>query len=367
MSETDKNLPAPARQPEPSKPAGSGWSLWLLSLLALLAGLAAVAGAAYLWQQQQQLQARLEQLDSGLSRALDQQSSRLDEQGSQIARLTERQDSLAEQNQAQARQIDHTAQALLEAGHRDRTDWLLAEAEYLLRMANQRLTIERDIRGALQILKSADQVLHESDDPGVYPVRQALAREIMALKTLAPVDRTGLYLELEAALGLVETLTEQTLDPHRVGATDQQETPDNTTTPGWERAWTQLLDSLSKAVVIRRLDEPAKPLLSPEQSAYARLNLRLMIEQAQLGLLEGNTSLYQRSLDKARDWLNNWYDTSHAPVRTLNQVFARLSERNIAPDLPDISHSLTLLKARIEGRLGPADPPAGEADREEGS
>ena len=42
----------------------------------------------------------------------------------------------------------------------------------------------------------------------LFPVRQQLAREILALKGIADVDRTGLYLTLEAAIDSVHQLTD---------------------------------------------------------------------------------------------------------------------------------------------------------------
>ncbi len=139
---------------------------------------------------------------------------RPDRGSEQSRRLQALEDKLSEQREliaTQQRQIDHNARELLEAGNRTRTDWLLAEAEYLLRVANQRLMIEKDIRGALAALESGDEVLAESDDIGVYPVRQQLAKEILALKGIVDVDRTGLYLKLEAAIDSIHQLTDSAL------------------------------------------------------------------------------------------------------------------------------------------------------------
>ena len=46
----------------------------------------------------------------------------------------------------------------------DRDDWLLAEAQYLLRMANQRLIMANDVGAAQALLGSADTILLELDD-----------------------------------------------------------------------------------------------------------------------------------------------------------------------------------------------------------
>nr|WP_297401593.1 uroporphyrinogen-III C-methyltransferase [uncultured Marinobacter sp.] len=351
MTETTHQLPAPI--PQKSSPRPRLWPVWLMALLALIL---AVALAFWSWQQWHTHQATLQTLKN-----LQQDTAQLEElygdRGNQQSqRLQALEEKLAAQREliaTQRRQIDHNARELLEAGNRTRTDWLLAEAEYLLRIANQRLMIEKDIRGALSALQSADEVLAESDDIGVYPVRQQLAREILALKGLTGVDRTGLYLKLEAVIGSVHQLTDQALIHARAPdfATADSDNPVGTEPNALVRAWRQFTDTLQQVIVVRRMDEPVKPLLSPDQSAYARLNLQLMLEEAELAVLRGNQLLYQRALTKARAAILDWYDASHPRVKAITATLTELAERNVDPELPDISQSLDLLKERLAGRL----------------
>ncbi|BES69613.1 uroporphyrinogen-III C-methyltransferase [Marinobacter nanhaiticus D15-8W] len=352
MTESKNNLPATV-PPSSSQPRRL-WPLWLLIVITLAALVLMGLWSWHQWQQQQSLRQTISHLQSttdSLDRNYSQTGSQLD------SRLQSLQGELNEQQQLVAdmrRQIDHNAQALLDAGNRDRTDWLLAEAEYLLRIANQRLQVEQDIDGALSALQAADEVLNETDDPGTYPVRKQVAKEIMALRSIEDVDQTGLYLELEAAIDAINNLTDEALAALDTSTeNDESATREN---PGEEgntlaRGWSQIKSTLNEAIAIRRLDEPVKPLLSPQQSVYARLNMRLMLEEAQLALLRGNQTLYERALTKARDWLDTWYDGSHAPVRALRERLAELSQMDINPQLPDVSQSLNLLKARLEGRL----------------
>lgn len=366
MTETTQQLPAPPRQPEPGRPRL--WPLWLLSVLALAV---AVAVAVWNWQQWQSRQASavsLQSLQQDIRRLQDGISER---SASQEQRLQSLEDKLAAQREliaTQQRQLDHAARELLEAGHRSRTDWLLAEAEYLLRIANQRLQIEKDIRGALSALEAADEVLADSDDIGVYPVRQQLAREKLALQAIENVDRTGLYLTLEAAIDSISQLSDQALihrsAPGFTAAAASTGADTSDTGNRLQAAWEKFKQTLAQVVVIRRMDEPVKPLLSPDQSAYARLNLQLMLEEAELAVLRGNQVLYERALAKAREALATWYNPDYQPVAVLKETLAELAARNVDPDLPDISQSLHLLKQRLAGRTETPDPvpePATEA------
>ena len=352
MTESNAQLPAPIEKHQQTRQ--KLWPLWIITLLALAL---AVALALWSWQQWNNYQA-LQQSITDLESDTEQLDRMYGQTGSeQSRRLQALEDKLSEQREliaTQQRQIDHNARELLEAGNRTRTDWLLAEAEYLLRVANQRLMIEKDIRGALAALESGDEVLAESDDIGVYPVRQQLAKEILALKGIVDVDRTGLYLKLEAAIDSIHQLTDSALIHDRApGFVSSGENPEaDASGQGLvAEGWHKVKQTLSQVVVVRRLDEPVKPLLSPEQSAYARLNLQLMLEEAELAVLRGHQQLYSRSLTKASNAINNWYDSSNTRIIALSQTLEELSQKNVDPELPDISRSLELLKARLAGRL----------------
>ncbi|MEH6355593.1 MAG: uroporphyrinogen-III C-methyltransferase [Marinobacter sp.] len=355
VTNTQKQLPAPIvqqQQPERTRV----WPLWLISIIALALVLLL---ALWNWQQWNNNQVS-QQVLKDLQEETAQLDSRYGERGSQQAqRLQSLTDAVAAQREliaTQQRQIDHNATTLLEAGNRTRTDWLLAEAEYLLRVANQRLLIEKDIKGAASALQAADDVLAESDDIGVYSVRQQLAREMLALKGIVAVDRTGLYLQLEAVIDSVHQLTDQALiHENAPGFMLSADASDAEAGEAGEpsmavHAWQSFTRTLKQVVVVRRLDEQVKPLLSPDQSAYARLNLQLMLEEAELAVLRGNQDLYQKSLEKARTTVQEWYNADNTRVSVLADTLAELASRNVDPELPDISRSLGLLKQRVAGR-----------------
>lgn len=364
MTESKAQLPAPIAKSQHTRQRL--WPLWILTLLTLALAIALTLWSWQQWNNNQSLQQTITSLESDT----EQLERMYGESGSeQSQRLQSLEEKLSEQREliaTQQRQIDHNARELLEAGNRTRTDWLLAEAEYLLRVGNQRLMIEKDIRGALAALESADEVLAESDDIGVYPVRQQVAKEILALKGLADVDRTGLYLKLEAAIDSIHQLTDDALvndrAPGFVPFSNDDTAANTDSVPGLvAEGWEKVTDTLSQVVVVRRLDEPVKPLLSPEQSAYARLNLQLMLEEAEMAVLRGHQELYSRALTKASNAITDWYDSSNTRIIALSRTLDELSDKNVDPELPDISRSLELLKSRLAGRL---DNNGGKASEE---
>jgi uroporphyrin-3 C-methyltransferase len=354
VTETTNQLPATVSKEPPARQ--KLWPVWLVAILALIIAIALALWSWQQWNNHQAVMQTIESLKQDTAQLEDLYGDRGSQQSQRLQSLEEKLASQRELIATQQRQIDHNARELLEAGNRTRTDWLLAEAEYLLRIANQRLMIEKDIRGAMSALEAADEVLTESDDIGVYPVRQQLAREILALKGLTGVDRTGLYLTLEAAIDSIHQLTDQALisenAPGFVVSAAEGESAGTGEEPGAVvQAWNKVKATLMQVVVVRRMDEPVKPLLSPDQSAYARLNLQLMLEEAEMAVLRGNQPLYERALTKARTTIDDWYNASNPRVTALSDTLAELAGKNVDPELPDISQSLDLLKERLAGRL----------------
>ncbi|SDW94719.1 uroporphyrinogen-III C-methyltransferase [Marinobacter mobilis] len=360
MTESNAQLPAPVISTPAPRPRL--WPLWLLVILSLI-----LAAGIGLWSWQQwQYQQRLEQALTHLQDASQSlQASTNQTVSERTERLRSLEQSLSAQQErmaTQQRQIDHNARELLATGNRTRTDWLLAEAEYLMRISNQRLQIEKDIVGALSALMAADEVLKDSDDIGVYPVRQQLAREILSLKAVEGVDRTGLYLTLEATIERIQQLTDDSLNQTPPPPADTASTSVALAREGepsmFRVAWDKALSTLEKVIVVRKLDQPVQPLMSPEQSAYARLNMQLMLEEAEMAVLRGNQTLFDRAIAKAHRALAQWYDGSDQRVGALISTLDELAQRQIDPELPDISGSLTLLKARVNGRLNTETAPS---------
>ena len=65
--------------------------------------------------------------------------------------------------------LQDMAQQALDIGNRHQKGWLLAEADYLMRIASHRLQISHDINGAIAALQSADQGLFETGDITLLP------------------------------------------------------------------------------------------------------------------------------------------------------------------------------------------------------
>ncbi|AWF79561.1 hypothetical protein BTJ40_01240 [Microbulbifer sp. A4B17] len=276
---------------------------------------------------------QLEQADASLR-------SQLERQDRTIAQL---------QQQLASMQRNVTAQGnrLGQLGNVSRDDWQLAEADYLLRLANQRLLLEDDSRTALGLVERVDEILRDVDLPDLYGVRQQLARDITALKLVQNVDRQGLYLRLSALEEqLIRTNIQPQFDMASVEQPSEEQPSIEENAPLWKREWDNFTRFMRESV--RPIDGDINPvMLSPQSEARFRQTLRLYMEQAQLALLRGDTTVYKDALDSARALLLS-YGTASPQRDTLAQQLADLSEQRIQVEMPDLSASQVALRNYIE-------------------
>lgn len=250
--------------------------------------------------------------------------------------------------------LDRVLAELAREQSADEREWLHAEAAYLLRLANQRVQLERDPEGAAALLRTADARLNEADNPALLPVRRALASELAALEAVPRVDRTGLYLALDAQQQQLATLPLSQDVEELALEIGNSEAPSG----GWREQLGRFAGELSSLVTVRQHDEALEALIAPDQEAYLRQNVRLLIEQAQLALLKEEEALYRASLDEAIALVEGYYATDREGVQSTLTRLAELREREVRPELPDISASQQALSRFIDSRFGGA----GEAD-----
>jgi uroporphyrin-III C-methyltransferase len=325
----------------------------LSGLALLLAALALVAAGVTFFRDDTKRELsdyRLQSLIQDQAAALSQMRQLMADQraDTRVAR-----DQLASRiEQIQAR-VEEQQQRLAALATSDRSDWQLAEAEYFLQLANQRLLLGGDPKTALEQLEAADDVIRRIDDSALLPVRAALAKDSAALKALAVVDMEGLYLAIEA---IAEQAQQLRLIEPSVEREQAAPVADAAATLG-ERLQLGLraaLHKLDQLVQIRRRDEPYKPLLAPQYEAALQQNIKLAFEQAQVALLLSNQKLYEHSLSKARGALSTYYTIDEQATQAVVHAIDELMGRQVAVALPDISQSRRELKAYLNARRADA-------------
>lgn len=230
-------------------------------------------------------------------------------------------------------------------------DWLWTESEYLLRLANQKLQLEGDAESALLLLTTVDRMLGQEDDPALFPVREALAADILAVRNMEPIDVAGLYVRLNNLMPTIEGLSLRSalVQNYTAQLPGQAGSQVSTDVGLLERG----LEILGSIFVWQRWDVAPEALLPAPQEATLKQNLRLMLEQAQLALLMKEETVYRDSLAKGSDWVARYFAIDAGAGRTLTDELRALSAERISELRPDISGSLEALLQISENRLQP--------------
>ncbi len=333
-----------------SPPRRASAVAWIAFLLALLAVLLIVAAVFFGWWRLDLMArdrgdfARADTVAADL-RALN---SRIDEVGERIGggsqAFTELRDDLEAADEAR-REIEQRLEEVAELASAGRESWRRSEAAYLATVADHRLRYYRDVDAALDALRSADELLSEFGGEAVE-ARRGIARAIDALIDLSVprVSRTADRLtDLAAA---VEDLPmrgqRDELAPLGEGAPEVQSAGDD-----WrarlENAWEQFRSSLAELVVVSD-DRRVAPLRTPEERFFLAQSLRLQLDTARLAALQHDQDLYDRSLGRAAEWLDE-LDSEQPGVTEMREAVVELQDETVRIELPDIADMLAPTRA----------------------
>lgn len=231
-----------------------------------------------------------------------------------------------------------------------RGDWLIADAEYLLSVANQRLHLVGDVKTATLALEAADQRLRESGDTAVYKVREQIAKEIAVLGTVNVVDVVGIYSKVQLLKDSSEQLA--VLLPYAgKPLTESKQIHTHEESQDSEHGILgSALNLLEGYVTVRHSDQPITQILSEEEVSFIRQQLNIKLEMIKIALVQQNDKLYKTSISDAKQWLQ-----SHFTINTKAKHFITvLDEFNDIPmqsEFPDVSQSFKMLKDIIKLRI----------------
>lgn len=340
-------------RPEASRKRGGLLGFVIVLLLALGA-----AGAfGWLWWEQREQQEREATLHETLLQKLDSRIAALETVGGEQATRLADQSRLVDRNgtdiAALQSRIEDTL-ALMSRISEDlsggRTRFQLASVEHLLVLANDRLQLERDVKSALIALDGADASLARLSDPQLFPVREALAQERAALRAVPVPDLASTALTLSSLVERVPSLPLVSHAPSQFESSDARESgaPDSAAS-GWRRLVQAVQTAARSLFTIRREDNAkAMRLLPPEAEAVIYHVLTLKLEAARVALLTGNTVALREEARSASEWLDAQFKADDPGALAMKGELERLQSVELQPPLPDISRSLTALRARLD-------------------
>jgi uncharacterized protein HemX len=224
-----------------------------------------------------------------------------------------------------------------------RGDWLIADAEYLLSIANQRLHLMGDVNTTRMALEAADQRLRESGDTAAFKVREQIAKEIAGLRAVALPDVVGIYSSIQLLKDKVPGLAvllpyagKPLTESKQVHDHDQAQNADH----GLLNAALGLLEGY---VTVKHSDQPVTTILTEEEVGFIRQQLNVKLEMIKISLVQQNDVLFKSSITDAMQWLNKNF-TKNIKTKSFLTALEKLNTINIRSQFPDISQSLKMLK-----------------------
>jgi len=328
-SEKDDNA-SPAdlfnAKPLPKMKAKKSKKNWLLPIVTLLLVIIAILASSWSLYQQQALQNNWDQLQTKVDSKIQQQNQLIEQsnnafQTSQQA-INQTQIQLgqfATKNQQLAESLLSTQEKIKALSGRQKQDWMLAEAAYLIKVAQLQLNLQKDRATAIQLLRTADSRIIEIADNSLLPIREGIAKDLSDLSLILEPDVTGISLTLNAFVQQIPTL--------EIAALQFQPLEEELSEPLVEKEGFDLNEIYQKFlkdfVVIKDHSEPVKPLMKDDQRINLVNNVQLALQQSQIALAKGNEQLYRLNISNAILWIETFFkqnEKNTAIVEQLNQL-----------------------------------------------
>ncbi len=321
--------PAAAAKKEDKKPSQK------LSILAIIIALLGTGGVAFqLQQQNSQYQAQIAALQNQLQQTQSAMSTELNQVKQEtVAKATEVTHKAEVVLAQQQKSIESLQLAMADVKGRRPNDWLLAEADYLVKLAGRKLFLEHDVVSATSLMESADQRIAALNDPSLVPLRKAMAKDVTDLKTIPLIDRDGLVLRLTALQQQVDQLPLANAILPEAKTVEKQQVSDDIN--NWQNNLMASLKAFSENfITFRTRDGNVIPLLSPDQHFYLKENIKAKIETAIKAVYQEQGEVYTTSLTTAEAWSQAFFNQDNNTVKEFTQSLKQLSEQKIQVQYP---------------------------------
>lgn len=260
--------------------------------------------------------------------------------------------SVADQLQtSQSQQLKELEAKVAAISGSDAKNWLLAQADFLVKLAGRKLWSDQDVTTAGALLKSADESLAEMNDPSLIDVRRALTEDISSLASVSQIDFDGIILKLNQLSNQVDDL--------RLADNNSDEAPmdeDDGEVSSSLNEWRQNLvkswhNFMSEFITVRRRDSSAEPLLAPNQDVYLRENIRSRLLVAAQAVPRHQNEVYQQSLETVSTWVRAYFDVNDPTTKAFLSQLDELSQQSINMDVPTELKSQPLLEKLMQTRV----------------
>lgn len=340
-------------QPEKTgKEKGGNKTSLVLSAVAIAIALAAGVGLYSVHKQQLSRQnaasSALTAQIAALQKSQEGQKTELEgiirQQADQLTAAKSQQDALA-------KQLEEVQQKVAVISGSDAKTWLLAQADFLVKVAGRKLWSDQDVTTAAALLKSADASLADMNDPSLIGARRAITDDIASLSAVSQVDYDGIILKVNQLANQIDNL--RLADNNDDDSPMDSDSEELSSSIGeWrinlQKSWQSFMDSF---ITIRRRDETAVPLLAPNQDVYLRENIRSRLLVAAQAVPRHQEETYKQALENVSTWVRAYYDTDDATTKAFLEEVDKLSQQSITMSVPENLQSQAILEKLMQTRV----------------
>ncbi|WP_186824841.1 uroporphyrinogen-III C-methyltransferase, partial [Klebsiella pneumoniae] len=153
---------------------------------------------------------RQSEASAGLSSQIAALQKAQESQKSELEGIIKQQaDQLTEaqrQQEALAKKLEEVQEKVAVISGSDAKTWLLAQADFLVKLAGRKLWSDQDVTTAAALLKSADASLADMNDPSLIAARRAITDDIASLSAVSQVDYDGIILKVNQLANQIDNL-----------------------------------------------------------------------------------------------------------------------------------------------------------------
>src|SRR5690606_30745405 len=249
---------------------------------------------------------------------------------------------------------------------------LLNDIDHLATIAQQQLMLGGNVANAIVSLEAAQAQLARANRVGLASLQQTLNGDLERLRAAATVDVASLSRQLDTLSRYGSEAPLLVPDDVAGGANTealdlqsdvQEPTELAADAPWWERswntveqwgssAWRSVSHDLGQFVSIRRVDDAAALLMSPDQAARLRENLRLRIMAARLAMMMNQSAVWQTELNAVATALEHRFDTQSGQVQQPLRLTRQLQDARIGARLPTVNNTLAAIESLRQAQAG---------------
>jgi uroporphyrin-3 C-methyltransferase len=268
--------------------------------------------------------------------------------------------------------------------NRGMEDSMLAnDIDRLLTVAGQQLRVSGNVNNAILALEHGLSMLVRAERPRFAALQRAISADLDRLRGVVTVDIPGVSAKLEQVatlLGRAPLLLPDAAVPELMSARDRNASsqvtvagaPANVATvqtteasaEWWEKIWRQVRASvktgaafvvreLSDVISVQRVTDKNALLMTPEQGALLRANLRARLLTAQMALLMHQSTIWRLELSTIESAVASRYDAKSPDTINALRLLRELGSINIAVAIPDVIESVAALEAIRQSDMNP--------------